>query len=178
MRKKNAKWCFFFLFCIQISSKVNLNSSSVCIPSHSLVYVLIKMTRETMSCCFPIEWIEWCVSAHLWLFFHLINRFQQILTGKAALTCSSSFTSQQASHPFVKRHGLWFLTLHHVFTATKQSAPLPAAHKTAANEQRTYANSLAISHRGNSGKKTSIFWYAIITVKLWKILEGLLHVSD
>ncbi len=44
------------------------------------------------------------------------------------------------------------LTLYHIFTATKQSAPLPAAHNTAANEQGTYANSLAISHRGNSEK--------------------------
>lgn len=27
-------------------------------------------------------------------------------------------------------------------------------------------------------KKNKHFWYTIITVKLWKILEGLLYVSD
>lgn len=44
------------------------------------------------------------------------------------------------------------LTFRHVFAPTKQSTPLPVAHITAANEQRTYANSLAISHRGYGEK--------------------------
>lgn len=79
--------CFFLGLCyIQTSSMVNLNTG--------FVWVLIlcfKMIRKTMSCCSPADRCTW---PHLPdYFFHLISRFQQIPTGRAALTCPSRFTS-------------------------------------------------------------------------------------
>lgn len=74
------------------------------------------------------------------------RRFAAETDREPAMTCSSLTSYCKMTHIVI-------LILHHIFTATKQSAPLPAAHKTAANEQRTYANSLAISHK----QKNSIF---------------------
>ena len=139
--KRNGMFFFFGLCYIQTSSKVNLNTGFVWI-----LILCFKMIRETMSCCSPADRCTW---PHLSdYFFHLISRFQQILTGRAALTCPSSFTSHNPLgndtdcffKPFIPFFFFFF------FYCNKQSAPLPAAHKIAANEQRTYANSSAISH--------------------------------
>lgn len=104
--------------------------------------------EKMRSCCAQTEWCVWPPTREselsLLLFFSLYQLFLAPM-GKAALARSKSFTSQQALHP------------NHAFTATKQSAPLPAAHRTTANEQRTYANSLPDSHWGGGGKNPSIF---------------------
>lgn len=161
--------CLLFLYCCtQISSRVNLNCGSASTPSLCLVYALIEKIKELLR---SNRVMRVTSNTWIWMIFFFFSLYQLFLPrmGKAALNCSKSFTSQQALHP------------NHAFTAPKQSDPLPAAHRTTAKEQRTYANSLADSHwgGGKKKKKTSIFfWYAIITVKQWKILVGLLYVSD
>lgn len=124
------KSSLFLYCCTQISSRVNLKCGSASTPLslHCLVYVLMEKIRS------------WCMWPQKWFFFSLHQLFLARM-GSTALTRSKSFTPQQALHP------------NHAFTATKQSAPLPAAHPTTANEQRTYANSLADSQWGGGKKK-------------------------
>lgn len=141
----------------------------ICFCADSLSLLVVK---TAISFCFQTDW---CVWHHLCDLLSLYHLFPANPDREQFWPVPAVFTSEQ--HSFVESRGLWFLTLHHIYPATKQSAPLPAARKIAANERRTYANSLAISHRGNS-EKNKHFPYAIITVKLRKILEGLLYVSD
>lgn len=106
---------FFFGLCyIQTSSKVNLNTGFVWI-----LILCFKMIRETMSCCSPADRCTW---PHLSdYFFHLISRFQQILTGRAALTCPSSFTSHIPLCNDTDCDFKHFITFFFFFTATNKA---------------------------------------------------------
>lgn len=135
--------CFFFFFgpCyIQTSSKVNLNTG--------FVWVLIlcfKMIRKTMSCSSPADRCTW---PHLPdYFFHLISRFQQILMGRAALTCPSSFTSHSPLCNDTDCDFKHFIPFFIFFlTATNKALLSQQLIKSLQMNKRTYANSSAISH--------------------------------
>lgn len=148
------------------------NSVSAWIPSHYSVHLLIKMFQNTMSCCSPIAWrltSPQCVFTFIFLLYQPLPENAERWGG---------------TDPFRQSHLSAALTSFFFFFVKMTCAVIFVCQrliKLLQINNPPHANSLAFSQKKKKKRnsaKIKHFLYAIITAKLWKILEGLLYVSD